>query len=112
MKRRHGAKVVLIEDKGSGTQLIQDLKRGKDVRPIAIEADADKVTRMSNQSAKIEAGQVWLPERAAWLETFKAEMLAFPNSKFDDQVDSVSQFIWWAEDRVRRVARFSTVIGV
>jgi predicted phage terminase large subunit-like protein len=67
---------------------------------------------MSNQSAKIEAGQVWLPEQAPWLETFKAEMLAFPNGKFDDQVDSVSQFIWWQEDRIRRVARYGRVTGM
>jgi predicted phage terminase large subunit-like protein len=112
MKRWHGARDVLIEDKGSGTQLIQDLRRSKELRPIAIEPEGDKITRMSNQSAKIEAGQVWLPDHAPWLETFKAEILAFPNGKFDDQADSLSQFIWWAEDRKRRVARSGRVIGV
>jgi predicted phage terminase large subunit-like protein len=112
MKQRWDARTVLIEDRASGTQLIQDLRKSKELRPIAVDPEADKVTRMSNQSAKIEAGQVWLPEQAPWLETFKAEILAFPNGKFDDQVDSVSQFIWWQEDRVRRRLRSGIVIGV
>ena len=57
--------------------------------------DKDKVTRMSAQSAKIEAGQVHLPKEADWLGTFLHELLAFPNGRHDDQVDSVSQFLKW-----------------
>jgi predicted phage terminase large subunit-like protein len=102
MVPRFAAHTVLIEDKGSGTQLIQDLRHEKTgIRPIPIKPEADKVTRMSNQSAAIEAGQVILPEEAAWLEDFKAEIMAFPNGRFDDQVDSVSQFLGWAEGRKR-----------
>lgn len=59
------------------------------------------MTRMSNQSANIEAGHVLLPEDARWLVDFKAEVLAFPNGKFDDQVDSLSQFLWWTEHKKR-----------
>ena len=98
MERRHDAHHVLIEDKGSGTQLIQDLRFEKTgVRPIPITPEADKVTRLSNQSAHIEAGQVFLPESAPWLDEFKDEIMAFPNGRFDDQVDSLSQFLGWAE---------------
>ena len=51
MAHHHAAHGVLIEDKGSGTRLIQDLRYEKTgVRPIAIEPDGDKITRMSNQS--------------------------------------------------------------
>jgi predicted phage terminase large subunit-like protein len=113
MAHRHAAHSVLIEDKGSGTQLIQDLRHGKTgVRPIAIAPESDKVTRMSSQSAKIEAGQVILPETAPWLDAFQAEMMAFPNGKFDDQIDSVSQFLIWVDKRRRRVARASRVVGM
>ena len=108
MAHHHAAQSVLIEDKGSGTQLIQDLRYEKTgVRPIAIEPDGDKITRMSNQSAHIEAGRVILPEAAPWLDDFKAEILAFPNGRFDDQVDSLSQFLGWAE----RSKRFRVVCG-
>ncbi len=35
------------------------------------------------------------------LDEFKAEIMAFPNGRFDDQVDSLSQFLGWAEHRKR-----------
>ncbi len=106
MARRFAAHSVLIEDKGSGTQLIQDLRHEKTgVRPIEIIPEADKITRLSNQSANIEAGQVFLPESAPWLDEFKAEIMAFPNGRFDDQVDSLSQFLGWAEHNKRFRAR-------
>ncbi|MCH9000184.1 MAG: phage terminase large subunit [Proteobacteria bacterium] len=113
MARRHAAHSVLIEDKGSGTQLIQDLRHEKTgVRPIAIMPEADKVTRMSNQSAHIEAGQVILPESAPWLDEFKVELMAFPNGRFDDQVDSLSQFLGWAEHNKRFRVRSGRHIGM
>jgi predicted phage terminase large subunit-like protein len=111
--RKFNAHSVVIEDKGSGTQLIQDLRYEKTgVPPIAITPDSDKITRMSNQSAHIEAGQVFLPKSAPWLDEFKAEMMAFPNGKFDDQVDSVSQFLAWAEYNKRNRARSGRHIGM
>ena len=98
MAHRHAAHSVLIEDKGSGMQLIPDLRHEKTgVRPIGIIPEADKITRLSNQSSHIEAGQVILPESAPWLDEFKDEIMAFPNGRFDDQVDSLSQFLGWAE---------------
>ena len=92
---RHRANVVLIEDKGSGTHLIQDLGRQGPVRPIAILPEGDKITRMSAQSAKIEAGQVLLPAQAPWLHDFQSEVLQFPHGRHDDQIDSFSQFLAW-----------------
>ncbi len=96
---------VLIEDKASGTALIQDLQNDPIAsarRPIAIEPDSDKVTRASAQSAKIESGQVHLPNQALWLDDFRSELLQFPHGRFDDQVDSITQFLKWARDRNRR----------
>lgn len=113
MARLWSAHSVLIEDKGSGTQLIQDLRYEKvGVPPVAITPENDKVTRMSNHSAKIEAGQVFLPGTASWLDDFKAEFLAFPNGRFDDQVDSLSQFLGWAERDKRFRVRCGRTIGM
>ena len=111
--QRFAAQIVLIEDKGSGTQLIQDLRHKKSgVRPIAVQPAGDKVTRMSNQSAKIEAGQVILPEEAPWLADFKAEVLAFPRGKYDDQIDSLSQFLTWQSERYLHRSRVTRVKGL
>ena len=52
--------------------------------------------RMEAQTARIEAGQVFLPKGAPWLAVFLDELLAFPRGRHDDQVDSVSQFLKWA----------------
>jgi hypothetical protein len=46
---------------------------------------------MSVACARIEAGEVFLPERASWLPDLEAELFAFPASRHDDQCDSISQ---------------------
>jgi predicted phage terminase large subunit-like protein len=106
--RKYKADVILIENKGSGMVLIDDL-RSQDApgvpQPIAIDPESDKVTRMATQAAKIEAGQVFLPSSAAWLDEFKSELLQFPHGRHDDQVDSLSQFLNWIKKR--REAFFS-----
>jgi predicted phage terminase large subunit-like protein len=81
---------LLIENKGSGQSLIQDLRR-QGIHPIGIHPEGDKVMRMSAQTAQIEAGAVHLPRQAHWLDEFRAEALAFPRGKHDDQIDALSQ---------------------
>jgi len=43
------------------------------------------------QAAKFEAGLVHFSKNARYLPDLLAELLAFPNGKHDDQVDSISQ---------------------
>jgi hypothetical protein len=45
--------------------------------------------------AQFEAGSVFFPKSAPWLDSLKAELLGFPNVKYDDQVDSVTQALSW-----------------
>ncbi len=93
---------IIIEDKGSGTPLIEDLRHQPAPGipyPIAFQPEADKITRTHAQSAKIEAGHVYLPRNAQWLSEFRAELLQFPKGRYDDQVDSLSQFLNWVEQR-------------
>lgn len=40
--------------------------------------------------------------QAAWLKAFKHELLAFPSGKYDDQVDSMAQFLDWIGRRPGR----------
>ena len=56
---------LVIEDKGSGMSLIQDLKR-EGIHAIPEKPIMDKVMRMNAQLARIEAGCVHVPRRAAW----------------------------------------------
>jgi predicted phage terminase large subunit-like protein len=89
---RHQASnyTLLIENRGSGISLVQDLKRDG-IHAIGVDPEGDKVMRMNAQTARIEAGAVSLPRWAPWLEEFKREIMAFPNGRHDDQVDALSQ---------------------
>jgi predicted phage terminase large subunit-like protein len=79
-------RAVKIEDKVSGTGLIQTLRReGCPVQ--AIQRDRDKVTRAMDVAPSIEAGHVYLPEAAPWLSGFLAEATVFPEGAHDDQLD-------------------------
>jgi predicted phage terminase large subunit-like protein len=51
----------------------------------------DKLMRLHAQSDLFEAGKVFLPESAAWLEDYRTEVIGFPGSKYNDQVDSTAQ---------------------
>ena len=89
---------LLIENKGSGMSLVQDL--GNDgIHAVAVDPEGDKVMRMNAETARIEAGAVSLPRRAPWLEELKRELLAFPNGRYDDQVDALSQALKRAFER-------------
>ena len=46
-----------------------------------------------------ETGRVFHPEHAPWLEEYEAEILGYPNGKFDDWVDSTSLFLNWFHQR-------------
>ena len=43
------------------------------------------------QTAIIENGFVYVPHEAPWLPEYLHELSTFPNSKYDDQVDSTTQ---------------------
>jgi predicted phage terminase large subunit-like protein len=81
---------LVIENKGSGMSLIQDLKR-EGINAIAVDPEGDKAMRMNAQTARIEAGSVLLPGQAGWLDDFRAEILPFPAGRYSDQVDAFSQ---------------------
>jgi predicted phage terminase large subunit-like protein len=98
---RFAANTVLIEDTGHGTALIQEWRSSATLHAIGIRPEKDKQTRLSAQSAKIEAGQLFLPVKAPWLDDFKDELLAFPYGRHDDQVDALSQFLGWIEEKWR-----------
>jgi predicted phage terminase large subunit-like protein len=111
----HRASTVLIEDAGPGMNLLQDLRATMPsgmTRPIGVKPEGSKVDRMAAQSAKIEAGHVFLPRSAAWLGEFLTELLSFPNGRHDDQVDSVSQFLRWLQNGAYNQIPFTPPISI
>jgi predicted phage terminase large subunit-like protein len=84
---------VLVEDAVTGTALAQELRKEYHLRVLALTPKGDKEIRFSAQSAVFEQGRVLLPEKASWRDEFVKELLAFPGTKYDDQVDSVELFL-------------------
>ena len=90
--RRYNPQKLLIEDKGSGSSMLQELKSEF---IWCLEAynpkQGDKLTRLAAQSIKFESGRVYLAKQAPWLDEYVHEITGFPGAKHDDQVDSTSQ---------------------
>jgi predicted phage terminase large subunit-like protein len=84
--RAFDASVVLIEDKASGIQLIQELVAEGLHAVTRYQPHQDKIMRMHAQTAMIENGFVHLPKEAAWLAQYLHELTVFPKGKHDDQV--------------------------
>ncbi len=94
---------ILIEDKGSGQSLIQELERGTRIPIKGIKVEQDKITRVHIITPLIESGRVYLPENAYWLKDFLNECEDFPNGQFDDSVDSMSQALAYLKEKDLRV---------
>jgi predicted phage terminase large subunit-like protein len=95
---------ILIEDKASGTQLLQELAREGLPQVKGVKPDGDKLMRMHAQTAVIENGFVHFPKKAPWLACYVDEMTSFPHGKFSDQVDSTSQALAWISEAGREPA--------
>lgn len=99
MAQRDNPDNILIEDKSSGQQLLQDLRKSTGLPLHAIMPKQDKVTRLAAVSTEFENGNVVLPEYSQWLDDYVSQLTVFPNAKYDDMVDSTSQFLSWAKER-------------
>lgn len=91
--------VILIEDKASGQSLLQDMRRETRFLWVAVKPRGDKCMRLAATTPLLEAGKVLLPRHAPWLAELETELLRFPGSKHDDQVDAISQYLHWARGR-------------
>lgn len=79
-----------VEDKSSGTGLIQSIKEDGKIPVDPIERTIDKVTRVMDAQPYIESGQVCIPEDEPWVLDFVKECEAFSadlSHDHDDQID-------------------------
>lgn len=90
---------VLVEDAASGQSLVQELKAGTRLPILPVKVTGDKVARAAAATPTIEAGRVYLPRGAAWLDDFMREVSSFPSSKHDDYTDTLTQFLNWARGK-------------
>lgn len=104
---------VLIEDKASGTSLIQSLQRNTTIPVIAVDPqdDGNKVLRALAVTPMHEAGLVWLPgfyedeesgltllKEPQWVSEMVERFTIFPNGNFKDEIDTTSQALSYLRD--------------
>lgn len=90
----------LIEDKANGPAIITMLKQSIP-GIIPVEPHGGKIVRAQAITPFIESGNVWLPDpkNAPWIFDFIEETASFPTGKYDDQIDSMSQGIFYLSNR-------------
>lgn len=88
---KHRPHTIVIEDTAAGASAIQELKRETRIPLIAIDVDSDKIARSKAVTPLIEAGKVFLPEKAPWVGDYVTNLAKFPNAAHDDDVDSTTQ---------------------
>lgn len=87
---------MVVEDKSSGTGLIQEIKRGNSVPVRGVERNKDKLTRVMDVVAFIESGYVALIDGMAFNSDFVNECEAFTSDDshaHDDQIDPMCDAI-------------------
>ena len=92
-------RAMKIEDKASGTGLIQDIKLSCKIPVIPIPRNgsgSDKLTRVMDVVSYIESGYVFIPEDAPFCSDFISECEAFTSDDthaHDDQIDPMCDAI-------------------
>ena len=91
------ASEMIIEDKASGQQLVQDFKSFSRIPIVAVIPGRDmplrKDERLQMVASLFEAGKVHIPEEAAWKLDFTREVCEFGFHKTDDIVDAMTQYL-------------------
>jgi len=103
---------VLIEDAASGQSLIQSLRVETSLPLLPVKPLGDKESRASAVSPLFESGRVHVPQSAPWLSDYIDELISFPASPHDDQVDVSTQALAWPRGERREygyqpIPRFS-----
>jgi predicted phage terminase large subunit-like protein len=96
----------VIEDKANGPATISTLKRevpGLIAWPEKGRRQGSKAERAAAAAPHVEAGNVFLPEKAPWVHDFIEEHANFTgkDGDEDDQVDTTSQAMDYFENRIR-----------
>lgn len=108
--RLHNPDLIGVDGVGIGLSIVQDLRqRGmKHVMPVSDAAsgssNASKMQKLNLAMLTMYDAGVQFPQSALFMDAFLNELAAFPNGKYDDQVDSMTQIVAYL-DRVLMFAR-------
>lgn len=87
--QKYRPKLIVVENVQYQKSLIQQaIKEGLPIK--SLRPDKDKVSRALTIAAQMENGMVYFQKDADYLAEFEKELLNFPKSRYDDQVDAFS----------------------
>ena len=95
-KAAHKGLMFYIEDKSSGTGLIQKIRRENQIPLKPVIPINDKYTRVLGAVPYVESGYVYLPPTASWVNDFIDECEKFTATDshlHDDQVDTLTMAV-------------------
>ena len=95
--QKYKAHRTIIEDKASGQTALQELKR-LNIPIQAVEPYNDKIMRANQSTPPFESGNVYFPYKE-YVEKIIEQLTGFPNTKHDDIVDSITQYLNWAREK-------------
>lgn len=90
---------VLVEDKVSGTGLIQDMRKVLPLPVRALQRSKDKLTRAMDAIPHVQQGKIYAPRDKLWTSEFVSEHVLFTSDdthKNDDIVDNTIDAIMHA----------------
>lgn len=87
------ASEIIIEDKASGQQLVQDFKQATRLPVVPVIPSKDKMQRLQLVSGLFEAHKVFISESAHYKTDFIDELCSFPYAVHDDIVDATTQYL-------------------
>ncbi len=91
--------LVVVEDSANGSALVSDLRREKLPCFQALGVNGSKEERFAVAAEWLETGKLALLRDAPYFEDLRRELLAFPQTRHDDQVDTISLFVSRARSR-------------
>ncbi|MGA0101954.1 MAG: phage terminase large subunit, partial [Burkholderiaceae bacterium] len=98
MYKRHALSGTVIELAASGYAVYQMMQK-KVPGLIGFKPDKSKEARASGIVPMVEAGNIYLPASAPWLDAFINEFSLFPASKNDDMVDGLTMAVNYMAQR-------------
>ena len=104
LDQKYQPDLIVIDSTGVGKGMVAELRsqRFRHIYPSI--AKLSKIQRANDVVAMIEGGRVSILATAPGLAEFRKEIISFPNGKFDDFVDSMTQVLTF-ESGVIRLAR-------
>jgi predicted phage terminase large subunit-like protein len=93
--RKYRPSGIVIEGTGQGPSLSADIKPQSGMEVVQVLPTESKIDRLRQHCHTIRSGRVWVPQDAPWRDDFINEIVAFPFTEFNDQVDAMTQFLHW-----------------